>query len=59
VPLTSQTIIIPGVLKGEVLIITAGSSNNKCNIRNSYGDIFAEQLGVTLSLSTNSTSYWN
>jgi len=47
------------VVKGEVLTITAGSSNNKSNIRNSYGDIFAEQLGVTLSLSTNSTSYWN
>ena len=33
VPLTSQTIIIPGVVKGELLTVTTSSSNNKSNIR--------------------------
>ncbi|MDX1687283.1 MAG: hypothetical protein R3248_04805, partial [Candidatus Promineifilaceae bacterium] len=41
---------IPGADKA-VLLTSAGNSSS--NSRSSYGDIFAEQLGVTLSLNNN------
>jgi hypothetical protein len=50
--------ITPGVVKVEPLIASASNSKikNKKRTRNSHGDIFAEQLGVTLSLTTNKAS---
>ena len=53
--LPSLNIIIHGAVKDELPIVAASSLMNKTKTRNkkSYGDIFAEQLGVTLSLTTN------
>jgi len=51
-------IIIPG--EGKVALLTDAASSNLNNINNSrssYGDIFADQLGVTLSLNNNRGKY--
>ena len=52
-PHINQAIIIPGVVKVELLTDANRNLNNKTNSWSSYGDIFADQLRVTLSLNTN------
>jgi hypothetical protein len=52
----NQIMTTPGGVKDEPPIVAASNSKNKSKNRISiaHGDIFAEQLGVTLSLTFNS-----